>query len=138
MIHNTTLNRTLAVAALVFVFALGALADTRAPANIPFDFEFRGQSFTAGRYEVTAGQGFTIVSLTAPDGRQHASLSTPIGNPNSPSPSRLVFRYDGETYQLAEIWLHGAGGKKIQTKTRTPAMTSQHATPRLVEISIGD
>lgn len=138
MFRNSTINRTLAATALVLVFALAAMADTRAPANIPFDFQFRGENFAAGRYEFAATQGFTIVSMVAPDGRQHASLSIPLGNPNVVSESKLVFEYDGDTYQLSEIWLRGAGGKKVNTTKRTPAVTSRNQLPKRVEITVGD
>jgi len=138
MVHNSNVTRTLAAMAFVFLFAFGAFADTRTAANIPFDFEFRGQAFTAGRYEVGAVQGFGVVTLTDPEGKQHATLGTPLGNPNVVSPNKLVFRYEGGKYQLSEVWLRGAGGKKVKTTERTPAMTTRHEPARLVEITIGD
>lgn len=136
MTNRTNVIRVLAALALTFIFAMTALADMRAPANIPFDFEYRGKTMPAGRYEFTASVSGAFVSVLGPDGNQVAGLATPLGNPSVITPSKVVFHYDGETYHLAEIWLRGAGGKKLTYKPRVPAVTSQANPPRRIEIAI--
>jgi hypothetical protein len=130
--------RVMAALALTFVFAFAALADTRAPVNIPFEFELRGQTMPAGRYEVTTSTSSGVVSLVDPSGRQHASLTMPLGNPNKVSDSKIVFLYDGETYLLSEVWLRDAGGRKVQQEKRKPAEISKRGVERRVEIVVGD
>ncbi|HAX44331.1 MAG TPA: hypothetical protein DCY80_17440, partial [Solibacterales bacterium] len=118
--------------------AFAALADTRAPVNIPFEFELRGQTLPAGRYEVTTSTSTGVVSLVDPNGRQHASLTMPLGNPNKVTDSKIVFLYDGETYLLSEVWLSDAGGRKVQQMKRKPAEISKRGVERRVEIAVGD
>jgi hypothetical protein len=130
--------RVMAAVALTFVFAFAALGDTRAPVNIPFEFELRGQTLPAGRYEVTTSASSGVVSMVDPNGRQHASLTMPLGNPGKVSDSKIVFLYDGETYLLSEVWLQGVGGRKVQQGKRKPAEISKRGVERRVEIAVGD
>lgn len=136
MNNNKIMTSVLAALALAFVFTIGAMAITRAPANIPFDFEYRGQLMPAGRYTFELAYGTGILSVTDPDGRQFAGLGAPLGNPNVIGDSKVVFHFDGQTYHLAEVWLRGAGGKKINYEPRVPAMTSKVKPPRRIEIAI--
>jgi hypothetical protein len=130
--------RVMAAVALTFVFAFAALADTRAPVNIPFEFEMRGQTLPAGRYEFATRAGTGVVSLVDPNGRQHAALTMPLGNPSKQTESKIVFLYDGETYLLSEVWLGDAGGRKVQQQKRKPAEISKRGVERRVEIAVGD
>lgn len=136
MKNRRTWIRVMAAVALTFVMAIGALAGTRAPANIPFDFEYRGLTMPAGRYTFESGYGAGILLVIDKDGRPHAALGAPLGNPNVTTPSKVVFHFDGETYHLAEVWLSGVGGKKITYKPRVPAVTSKVNPPRRIEIAI--
>ncbi|MBA4182275.1 MAG: hypothetical protein C0506_16960 [Anaerolinea sp.] len=126
----------MAAVALTFVMAIGALAGTRAPANIPFDFEFRGLTMPAGRYTFESGYGAGVLLVIDGAGRTHAALGAPLGNPNVTAPSKVVFHFDGERYRLAEVWLSGVGGKQINYKPRVPAVTSKASPPRRIEIAI--
>lgn len=130
--------RVLAALALTFVFAFAALAATRAPAKIPFAFEVRGELLPAGEYEVIANTSTNVVYLIGPDGHQRAAMSIPMGNPNAPSKSKIVFEHDGDTYQLTEVWLSGVGGRKVQNGDRKAAPAVKGATLRRIEISAGD
>lgn len=126
----------MAAVALTFVMAIGALAATRAPANIPFDFEYRGLTMSAGRYTFESAHGTGILLVIDDTGRPHAALGAPLGNPSVITPSKVVFHFDGERYHLAEVWLSGVGGKKINYKPRVPAVTSKANPLRRVEIAI--
>lgn len=130
--------RVLAALALTFVFAFAALAATRAPAKIPFAFEVRGELLPAGEYEVVANVGTNVVHLIGPDGHQRAAMSIPMGNPSASSKSKIVFEYDGNAYQLTEVWLRGVGGRKVQNGDRKAAPAVKGAALRRIEISAGD
>jgi hypothetical protein len=130
--------RVLAALALTFVFAIAAAAETRAAANIPFDFELRGETLPAGRYVFQTDARTGMFSLVSPEGRKYASTGVPLGNPNAQKPARIVFRHDGETYQLAEVWLPGAVGHKVPLTERKPAEISSAAPARLVMVPVGD
>lgn len=136
MNNRRNVIRVMAAVALTFAMATGALAVTRAPANIPFDFEYRGQVMPAGRYTFETSYGAGVLLVIDSTGRPHAALGSPLGNPNVTRPSKVVFHFDGERYQLAEVWLTGAGGKKINYKPRVPAVTSKANPPRRIEIAI--
>lgn len=136
MNNRKIMTTVLAAPALAFVFTIGAMAITRAPANIPFDFEHRGQVMPAGRYTFELSYGTGLFSMTDSEGRQYAGLGTPLGNPNVIGGSKIVFHFDGQAYHLAEIWLKGSGGKKVNYKPLVPAMTSKAQPPKRIEIAI--
>ena len=127
--------RVMAMLTITFLFAFAAIADTRAPVNIPFEFELHGKTLPAGRYEVATSTSSGVVSLVDPNGKQYASLSMPLGNPNAGKfDSKIVFVYDGDIYQLTEVWMREAVGRKVQDVKVKPAEISK----RRVEIQVGD
>lgn len=125
----------LAPAALTLAMAAGALAAARTPAYIPFDFEFTGLTMPAGRYTFETVLPAGVLHVTGDSGRAGAALGAPLGNPNAATPSKLVFHFDGEKFHLAEVWLSGAGGRKIHYRPRVPAVTGK-AGPGRIEIAI--
>ena len=88
-------------------------------ANIPFDFEVRGQIFPAGKYEISRinedGSGLEIMNV---DHRhKHVFIETElVQNRTRRERGELVFHRYGDTYFLYEIWRPGQeSGRELPT-----------------------
>ena len=109
----------LPVAAIAFMTASGAAASEMAIArvNVPFAFDLNGHQFDAGRYTVESRFGSGMITVVRQEGKSHAFLGRPIGNPYAAADPKLVFYVVNKTYYLAEVWLPGSGaGKSVPVK----------------------
>jgi len=79
--------------------------------TIPFDFNVRGKTLSAGKYEIRRlgdePAGLMVYNVT---NHQHAMFeSEPVETAKAPKRSEVVFHEYGDTYFLAQIW---AGGEE--------------------------
>jgi len=77
--------------------------------TIPFDFNVRGKTLSAGKYEIRRigdqPDGLLIYNVT---NHQHAVFeSEPVQTSRAPRRGEVVFHEYGDTYFLAQIWTGG-------------------------------
>lgn len=123
---DTMLNKTrrfvlaaLPVAAIALMMASSAAASDLAKVRVtvPFAFDLNGAKFDAGAYTIESGYGTPLMTIVRQEGRAHAFLGHPIGNPNGAQDPKLVFYVVDNAYYLAEVWLPGNGmGKGVPVK----------------------
>jgi len=79
--------------------------------TIPFDFNVRGKTLPAGKYEIRRigdePDGLMVYNVT---NHQHAMFeSEPVETARAPKRGEVVFHEYGDNYFLAEVW---TGGKQ--------------------------
>jgi hypothetical protein len=123
------------IAVLALLSALGATSFAqsarRTVVQIPFDFVVGGKTLPAGRYRV-APLGYDSYSTWAIRGTNRnagaIAMTTSIGGGSAQNQSRLVFRKEGGTYFLAEVWTTAdKAGRAIKQSRRSADAQSADA-----------
>jgi len=121
------------IAVLALLSALGATSFAqsarRTVVQIPFDFVVGGKTLPAGRYRVApigsnAYATWEVRSTSRDAGA--IAMTTAIGGGSAQNESRLVFRKEGGTYFLAEVWTTAdrAGHALKQSRRRADAQSA--------------
>ncbi len=121
------------IAVLALLSALGATSFAqsarRTVIRIPFDFVVGGKTLPAGRYRVepVARDSYTTWEIRSTSRRAGAIvLTTAIRGGAAQAESSLVFRKEGGTYFLAEVWpaYESAGRAFAQPRRRTDTQSA--------------
>jgi hypothetical protein len=142
---KTMLNKTrrfvlaaLPVAAIAFAMATGAAASdlSKVRVSVPFGFDLNGTQFEAGAYTIESGYGSALMTIARSEGRAHAFLGRPLGNPSAAQAPKLVFYVVDKTYYLAEVWLPGSGmGKGVPVKKEIE-FQARRGTMQRIEVAL--
>jgi hypothetical protein len=114
---SLSLKRSLGLAALFIGVAGGrAYAQDVISVKVPFDFQVKGRTFHAGRYELglnPADGG--VISLRGDHGKAFAFVSTIPAGGHDPEGDRptLVFSRSENRYVLSQVWENGTQGREI-------------------------
>lgn len=111
----------LLVVALALVSAVASAygqSNSRAIADIPFEFVAGGKSLAAGHYEFSsATAGGEVVKIRGTE-ELAMTLTINISNRKPQDRGRLVFRRYGNKYFLAEVWKAGESSGRQLVKSK--------------------
>ena len=118
------------IAVLALLSALGATSFAqsarRTVVQIPFDFVVGGKTLPAGRYRVAPIGSSAYATWEVRGTSRNAgaiAMTTSIGGGSARNESRLVFRKEGGTYFLAEVWTEADRAGRALTQPRRRADT---------------
>ena len=82
--------------------------------KVPFAFTVNGKELPAGTYSVRRDDSQNSALLIQGARESVYILATPVADGSAPQDSSLVFKKDGDRYQLTEIW--GEDGEGVRVK----------------------
>jgi hypothetical protein len=94
--------------------------------DLPFAFQVNNKQFPAGKYQVNAEAGQSVVLLRSVDCRQSIlSLSAPIQRKKTSEAPSLVFKRYDDRYFLSQIWLPGTNSGRTLPASRAERELAQ-------------
>ena len=96
--------------------------------DVPFAFMAGGTHLPAGSYTVSHVDPYLILIETR-DGKARALVHVAIENPNSSTPSKLVFNKYGDQYFMAQVWTEQDQQVHHCTKCRAERQLEAQARP---------
>ena len=113
-----TILATLSLVALMGAGSLYAQSE-HLRVNVPFDFDLGGQTFPAGDYTVVRvlDHNNRLFRIQGRETDQWAFIYADVINAGPTEKSRAVFRLNGETFELTELFFRGTNQSFVPVST---------------------